>query len=95
MSLLSSSGSDLERALGATETKFFSKDGKVLDERTVVNETARAKARDQVFDLTDVLRPRSDTTAGTRPVIVNIKMPDWAKPMEMQVSESGDTCTVS
>lgn len=91
---MGTAGTDLERALVSLEPKYFTKDGKVVDERVVVNETARAKARDQVFDLTDILRPRSDSTAGSRPVVVNIRMPEWAK-TDAKVSDDGHTVDIA
>lgn len=85
----------LEGELEAKETKFFAFEGMVRDEREVDNHTARQGAIQKTFELADVLRPRSDVTAGARSVIVNIEWPSWAPtPPAVTVNPQGDELTV-
>lgn len=79
----------LEQSLDATETKYFQHEGVVKDERSVPAHGPRLTAVEQTFELADVLRPRSDHSAGARPVVVNINLPDWARPeaIDVQVTD--------
>lgn len=84
----------LEEGLDAKETKFFAHEGKVQDQRNVVDHGTRAGAIKQTMELFDILRSRSDAEGGGRPVIVNIKWPAWAAPPKGTVVGDGDTLEV-
>ena len=85
----------LNEELDAETTKFFAFEGEIIDERQLVDHTARQGAIQKTFELADVLRPRSDATGGARPVIVNVQWPNWCPPPDQKVNDAGDILTVS
>jgi hypothetical protein len=70
----------LEEELDAKTTKFFAHEGEVVEERSVIDHTARQGAIDKTFVLADVLRPRSDQNNGPGNVTVNLIWPGWSSP---------------
>jgi len=71
----------LDEELDAQTTKYFAHEGEVIDERNVVDHTARQGAIDKTFVLADLLRPRADAPGGGgRPVTINLIWPGWSSP---------------
>jgi hypothetical protein len=70
----------LDRAtdlLEATETKYFSHEGKVTDERLIAVHKAQLKAIHEITNIVRMLLPKQDTIRQW-PVNVNVTVP-WAR----------------
>lgn len=74
----------IERDLDANKTEVLIDRTGLIHERSIPDNTARSKARDQALDLVGVRAPRTNATQTVRHV-VSIEWPDFARPAEPKV----------